>query len=132
MTGLLDPFNRLSYRREDVSLIEWYMELAILRDTYTVMSTGEAMFFSANGNILAILRYAKEGFDHFGKKIDEPGAVLTIINPTKEQHRIVLDLGEEMHSRAAENLFTSRVLPLEKGLIEVDMPPLQADLFRLT
>jgi len=131
MTGLLDPFNRLTYRREDISLIEWYMELAITRNSYPVMSTGEVRFFSANGFILAILRYAADGSDHFGNKIKEPGSILTVINPTNEQHRIVLDLGEEMNSKMAENLFTSRVLPLEKGLIEIDMPPLLAEFYRL-
>ena len=45
MTGLFDPFNRLTYRRDDLSLIEWYMELAILRNSYPVMSIGEVRFF---------------------------------------------------------------------------------------
>jgi glycosidase len=131
MTGLLDPFNRLTFRREDNSLTEWYMELAMLRKAYPVMSTGDVRFLSANGFIFAILRYAEKGLDHFGKEISEEDAILTVVNPTGETHRIVLDLGEEMRCKMEENMFTSRVIKKKKGLIEIEMPPVHVDLFRL-
>ena len=131
MTGLLDPFNRLPFREEDALVIEWYIELAIIRQSNPVMSTGKVRFFSSNGYVLAILRYADGGLDYFGKELPETDAILTIVNPTNDTHRIVLDLGEEMIIERAENLITNQTMPLEKGLLEIDMPPLRADVFRL-
>jgi len=109
MTGLLDPFNRRAFAIEDKEIAEWYRYLARTRHDHPVMSTGYVRFFSTDGSVLGILRYAKDGKDFFGAAIGTD-AVLTIINPVNEPRRIVIEL---------------------EDLIEIDMPPLSAEIIEL-
>ena len=144
MTGLLDPFNRKPFREEDAGLVSWYRTLGALRSEHPVLCTGAVSFFSTNGNVLGILRYTVDGRDYFGKNIGL-SAILTLVNPTDEKHRIVLDL-EEVWDTAAyddsngnglsgiqtiQSLLTERKAAFEKGLVEIDMPPLEAGIFKV-
>ncbi|MCL2111631.1 MAG: glycoside hydrolase family 13 protein [Clostridiales bacterium] len=142
MTGLLDPFNRKAWCEEDSSIIEWYKWLGDLRTSRPVLCTGHVWFFATDGNVLGILRHTVGGCDFFGKEIGSD-AVLTVVNPTDRPHRIVLDLGEiaelmpdgrmgaaiRENTQGAVSLLTGREAALDKGLIEIDMAPLQADVF---
>ena len=143
MTGLLDPFNRRPFCEEDASLLDWYRKLSAIRRANPVMSTGEARFFSTNGNVLGILRHTVNGCDAFGRGIGA-AAVLTVVNPTEEPHRIVFDFGElsgalpegsfdgavweSLHPDAGD--LTGRGAVFEKGLAEIDIPPLGVEIFR--
>jgi len=120
MTGLLDPFNRRAFTEEDADILEWYRKLAALRHEHPVLKTGDVRFYSTNGSVLGILRYAADTSD----------AVLTVINPKKEPRRIVIELDEVREDvLTALSLNTGRVLTLEKGLIEIEMPALNAEIF---
>jgi hypothetical protein len=106
------------------------------------MSTGYVRFFSTNGNVLAILRHTVSKCDFFGNEIGSD-AMLTVVNPTDEPHRIVLDMGEVANSlpkgrigeavlndsQCAVSLLTGREVSFEKGLVEIDIPPLEAEVF---
>ena len=142
MTGLLDPFNRKTWREEDTSLIEWYSWLGKLRNSRPVLSTGYVHFFSTNGNVLGILRHTVNNCDYFGRKIGSD-AVMTVVNPTNEPHRVVVDVGEVADSLpkgllgdalrdgtlVAVNLLTGKKAPLDKGLLIIDIPPLVAEIY---
>ena len=135
MTGLLDPFNRRAFHVEDADIAEWYRILAGIRHEHPVMKTGDIRFFSTDGDVLGLLRYSVGGYDFFGAVI-EPDAVLTVINPKKEPRRIVFELNEVLEHigtdpPAATSLLTGLEAPLEKGLVEIDMPALSAEIFRL-
>jgi glycosidase len=144
MTGLLDPFNRRTWREEDAMIRDWYKKLAAARATHPVLRTGHALFYATNGNVLAVLRHALDGTDAFGKVI-APGAVLTIINPTNESHRIVIDLTEEKQCQTAEqrerfvrtawthakSLVSDCVTPLSDDMFEIEIAPVTAELFQL-
>ena len=151
MTGLLDPFNRRPFCEEDASLPGWYRRLSAIRRANPVMGTGEARFFSTNGNVLGILRHTVDGRDVFGREIGA-AAVLAVVNPTEAPHRIVFDFGElagelpegsfdgavweSMHLDEGEGkLLDEGLLPgrgavFEKGLAEIDIPPLGVEIFR--
>jgi glycosidase len=142
MTGLLDPFNRMTWREEDASMLEWYKWLGNLRASRPVMSTGYVGFFATDGNVLGILRHSVLGCDFFGKETGSD-AILTVVNPTDEPHRIVLDMGEVAGSlpigriggavlsgtQGAVSLLTGRRASLDKGLLVIDIPPLEAEIF---
>ncbi|MCL1847282.1 MAG: glycoside hydrolase family 13 protein [Coriobacteriia bacterium] len=142
MTGLLDPFNRKPFLERDTELTVWYQKLGELRQRNPVLCTGHVLFFSTNGNVLGILRHTVCGRDFFGKRIG-PSVVLTVVNPTSEPHRIVFDFADLLSSiphdadrdlfpeNAAEirSLLTERRVLLEKGLVEIDMPPLSVEIF---
>ncbi|MDR3364262.1 MAG: glycoside hydrolase family 13 protein [Clostridiales Family XIII bacterium] len=144
MTGLLDPFNRGTWREEDAGICEWYKTLAALRSAHPVMSTGNVRFFSTNGNVLGIFRYTVNGRDFFGRELGAD-AVLAVVNPTGEPHRIVFDFGELYAAlpldeasaavwrgtRAARSLLSDRIAPLESGLVVIDVPPAGAELFQI-
>ena len=143
MAGLLDPFNRRPFCEEDASLLLWYQRLGALRLANPVMSTGEVRFFSTDGNVLGVFRHTLNGCDSFGRKIGT-AAVLTVVNPTDEPHRIVFDFGEIFDTmapgsfdeavwkstRSVDSLLTERVAVLERGLVEIDMPPFGVEIFR--
>ena len=129
MTGLLDPFNRRAFAVEDESIIKWYRALASIRQKHPVMSTGKARFFSTDGSALGILRHASDGKDFFGKEIPAE-AVLTVINPMREPRRIVIELDEICSDAySSVSLLYGREVPVKKGLAEIDIPPLNADIF---
>jgi glycosidase len=144
MTGLLDPFNRRTWREEDAEIREWYIWLGRLRREYAVLRTGHVRFFSTDGNILGILRYAMDGRDYFGREIGRD-AILTVVNPSAAPRRIVFDLGEVYETLPPEeddealrksaweavSLRSGDALPLLRGLIEIDMPPHEAEVFAL-
>jgi len=150
MTGLLDPFNRRAFTVEDENIIKWYRALTSIRQKHPVMSTGDVRFFATDGSALGILRHANDGKDFFGKELPAE-AVLTVINPMREPRRIVIELNElcndvysvtnltttkpEMTNElsfckgAAVGLIYGRDLPVKKGLVEIDIPPLNAEIF---
>ncbi|MCL2493807.1 MAG: glycoside hydrolase family 13 protein [Clostridiales bacterium] len=144
MTGLLDPFNRKMWREEDPELLEWYKKIAQLRQEHPALQTGYALFYSTNGNVLGILRYTMDGKDAFGETVSKD-AVLTVVNPTAESHRIVIDLAQEkelqplahreaflrLRGKVAKSLISDRTVPLLSGLCEIEMAPVTADFFRL-
>ena len=144
MTGLLDPFNRKVWREEDPGLLEWYQKMGQLRQAHPALQTGHALFYSTNGNVLGILRYTMDGKDAFGETVGKD-AVLTVVNPTAESHRIVIDLAQEkelqphahleaflrLRGKVAKSLISDRVVPLLSGLCEIEMAPVSAEFFKL-
>jgi len=149
MTGLLDPFNRRTWREEDPAMVDWYRWLGNLRRQRPVMSTGFARFFATNGKVLGILRHTVRGCDFFGNKMDSD-AVLTLVNPTDEAQRIVLDMPEcdkgtvrfchddkgtvrfchnPEDSLVAASLLSDSEILLDNGLMEVNMLPCSVEIF---
>ncbi|MDR3305359.1 MAG: glycoside hydrolase family 13 protein [Clostridiales Family XIII bacterium] len=145
MTGLLDPFNRKTWREEHPAILGWYKKLAALRRAHPVLSTGHALFYSTNGNVFGVLRYTIGGRDAFGEEIGMD-AVLTVVNPSPVSHRIVIDLAQEkeclpfehleiirsLKGTMAESLVQSRTVPMESGLLDIRMEPYTADILRLS
>jgi glycosidase len=145
MTGLLDPFNRRPWHEDDAQMADWYRALAELREKHPVMQAGHVLYYSTNGDVLGILRYTYDMRDAFGAPL-ESDAVLTVVNPTDEAHRIVIDLTQEKecqpeeHWEAFQNtrwlearsLLGEAAFPLTAGLFAIEIAPLTAEIFRLT
>lgn len=79
MTGVCDPFNRQPFKEQDGELCAYYKELATLRNSTPILSTGKAEFMAAGADVLLVLRYIDSGLDEFGESA-ENGAWLTVIN----------------------------------------------------
>jgi glycosidase len=145
MDGLQDPFNRKPFFERDASMRDIYKTLTSVRNSHPVLSLGEVLFYSTNGNVLGILRWTADNKDAFGNPA-ENGAILTVINPTLSAHRIVIDLTEEkeclttQHNqifreriwKVASSLLTDREVSLNAGLLDISIPPLEAEIFELT
>jgi glycosidase len=144
MTGLLDPFNRRPYTCRDEGMLGCYRELARIRNENPVMQTGNAIFYSTNGNVIGILRFNLGGTDAFGKPAADR-AIFTACNPSEKSHRIVIDLRAEKECLTTEHLSIFRSLEWQKGvgltngktveikggLLDVELPPLCADIYEL-
>ncbi|MDR3072665.1 MAG: glycoside hydrolase family 13 protein [Clostridiales Family XIII bacterium] len=144
MTGLLDPFNRMPFSVCDTKMQDWHIFLSGLRATYPVLRSGHVIFYSTNGNVLGILRYNLGGEDAFGSLAEEQ-VLLTLVNPTNETHHIVIDLFAvkdcqetrhrqmfcEMNWTKAKSLTTGSVIQIHEGLLDVEMPPTETDIFEL-
>ena len=79
MHGVRDPFNRLPFKEQDGELCDYYRELARMRNSTPVLSTGEALFMACSADVLLVLRYISSGADAFGEP-SENGAWLGVIN----------------------------------------------------
>lgn len=79
MTGVRDPFNRQPFKEQDGELCAYYQELAALRNSTPILSTGKAEFLAAGADVLLVLRYIDSGLDEFGESA-ENGAWLAAIN----------------------------------------------------
>lgn len=79
MAGVCDPFNRQPFKEQDGELCDYYRELAALRNSTPILSTGKAEFMAAGADVLLVLRYIDNGADEFGESA-ENGAYLAVIN----------------------------------------------------
>lgn len=79
MTGVCDPFNRQPFKEQDGELYAYYKELAALRNSTPILSTGKAEFMADGADVLLVLRYIDSGLDEFGESA-ENGAWLAVIN----------------------------------------------------
>jgi glycosidase len=136
MTGLLDPFNRRTFVKEDPSFEEFYRRLAELRRARPVFTVGSALFYATDGNMLGVLRHTLRGADAFGNPMDK-SAVLTLVNPHPESRRIAIDLTEEkecmssddidaFHNanwRLARSLITGAEVGIRDRLLEIEIDP---------
>ncbi len=80
MKGFSDPFNRGFFKKEGVSLADYYSELARIRREDPVLSLGEASFFAPSPDVLCVLR-EKDG-----------EAVLAVLNRSEEEKSVVCDI----------------------------------------
>jgi predicted type IV restriction endonuclease len=122
-------------------MLDWHKKIAALHAAHPAMQRGHALYYSTNGNVFAILRYLTAGQDEA-----ERDAVLTVVNPTEEVHRIVIDFTQEKegqplrhldairtcHGISASSELTGRALAMEQGLLEISIDPLEAEIFTLT
>ncbi|MDR2157156.1 MAG: glycoside hydrolase family 13 protein [Clostridiales Family XIII bacterium] len=144
MNGLLDPFNRKPYEVRDESMEVFYRKLARIRNENPVMRTGNALFYSTNGNVIAILRFILGGRDAFGNPADDR-MILTACNPSERPHRIVIDLRAEkecltnehweifrsMEWRRAVGLTNQTDGDIKGGLLDISLPPSGAEMYEL-
>jgi glycosidase len=144
MQGFSDPFNRCTYRKNDLDMEEWYEFLSGIRRTNQVLSTGKSIFYSTNGNVLGILRFSIYGEDAFGAVMQDR-AILFLFNPRQESHRIVIDLFaekdclaeadrvvfEERNWKLGKSMVSGDEFGFEAGLLEVELPPLGVEILDL-
>ena len=90
MEGVGDPYNRLPFREERQDLHDWYAALAKRRNASAALSTGEARFLAASGDVLLILRYIRTRQDVFGLPA-ENAAWLVAVNRSKREVRFTVD-----------------------------------------
>jgi glycosidase len=81
-------------RARDPKLVELYAALGRLRRERGALRTGGALYYSTNGDVIGVLRYCFGGEDEFGAPAEDE-ALLTVVNPGNDAHRIVIDLCAE-------------------------------------
>ena len=144
MTGLLDPFNRQTFMERDAEMKEFYAKIASIRNANKVLSTGNVIFYSTDGNVLGILRYNIDGKDAFGNPASD-SAILTVINPTDISHHIVMDFTQEKECQppehleifahrnwqCAKSLLCDSSIEFASGLLDIQIPPLTAEMYEI-
>jgi glycosidase len=145
MIGLLDPFNRRTYETRDASLPAFYRELARIRNENPVMRTGNAIFYSTDGNVFGLLRFNIGGKDAFGNPAEDR-AIFVACNPSEQPRRIVIDLRAEKECLSLEHLAIFQSLEWKKavgmvagaedaeirgGLLDIELKPLVAVIYDL-
>jgi glycosidase len=142
MTGLLDPFNRKTYKVCDEEMLSFYKALGDIRKSRSALAVGGVRFYATIGGVLGIMRCTACGEDVLGRDA-ERSIVLTVVNPSAESKRIVVDLRHSDDCKADEaeeifhgdewtqavSAFTGKRLEAEAGLFEIEMGPLEGDIF---
>ncbi|MEZ4357643.1 MAG: glycoside hydrolase family 13 protein [Eubacteriales bacterium] len=138
MCGMLDPFNRATYRLEDETLLEFYQNIGAIRNTHVALRTGKCCFAALNQNVVAILRWGDETGTASDKRPKE--AFLSVINRSAKKEYVVFDIqsisqcitDEEkscllsaMYEKADCKL-TLESFKIKDGLIELSINPISA------
>lgn len=96
MCGVGDPFNRLPFKEDRTDLHDWYAALAARRNASVALSTGEAEFMAASGDVLVVLRYTREKQDAFGLPAEDE-AWLIAVNRGQERVSFTADCSAAGH-----------------------------------
>ena len=91
--GHSDPQNRRTYPwgAEEAGLVEWYRQLAQLRQNEPVLRTGVWQPLQAGPEIYAFARFTRQGRDGLGKLMKDTLAVV-LINRSEQRQLCELDL----------------------------------------
>ncbi len=106
MEGVGDPFNRAPFKEGDRELHDLYRRLSALRSSAPALSTGHALFFAENSDVLLVLRYITDGLDIFGEE-SENGVWLCVINRAEKPQDYRVDCsaaGLGLHNGTAQPL----------------------------
>ena len=90
MEGFRDPFNRRSYPwgGQDEDLVAYFARVFGLRRAYPVLKTGYCEIQAADGEVVFIRRWLRDGKDVFGAMCDGSAEVLAWINRSEVPHEI--------------------------------------------
>lgn len=85
MEGYRDPFNRRTFKWDDLSsdnpgILKKLMELIKLRKSYDVFKTGYIEFEYFNDNLLVFARYLVNSKDVFGREVSGVNKIRVVIN----------------------------------------------------
>ena len=92
MEGVGDPFNRAPFKEGNQALHDYYAKLCELRNSADALTTGRAVFFAADSEVLLVLRYITDGRDVFGDAC-ENGVWLCVINRSDAARPYYVDCG---------------------------------------
>lgn len=121
--GEKDPDNRRTFPwgRENKEILNWYKDIANLRNKNDFFTTGHFEQLTVNEDIYGIVRYSKNGRDVFGEKLNDEKDKLAFIiinkNPEKK-YRIKLNINKYLKILNDEQLeYFNSYLDKEKVLI---------------
>lgn len=115
MNGLRDPFNRQPFSIQDETIGYHYATLAKIRKSADALSVGHVSFFFYGDDIMGVVRFILDGKDAFGKPA-ENGAYIGIVNRSKENIEMVLDLYNLETCLDQEQLDLLRKAPFKGGM----------------
>ncbi len=93
LCGYADPFNRqcMDWQKDGGVLFNQTKILSRLRSKNACLRTGYCKFIHSKNNVIAFLRYTKDGKDCFGNDCTD-GSILVVINPTNEKRSFTVTL----------------------------------------
>ena len=113
MEGVGDPFNRAPFKEGSKDLHECYARLGALRNSAAALSTGRALFFADNSEVLLILRYITDGKDIFGEE-SENSVWLCVVNRTDAERPYSVDC-----SAAGLGVYSGIAQPISGEIIKL-------------
>lgn len=129
LTGGKDPYNRKTFPwgKENKELINWYKELAALRNAYPMFQTGEwhSLFFGSD--VYGYFRRIRFGQDVFGQTKEE-NAALVLFNRSMTEKKLVVKVSGWLEGECYDFLAGEYVEAMN-GYLEVTIPPLGAKIF---
>ncbi len=93
MNGFTDPFNRAPFTMGNVPLVDWYKQLAALRNAHPALSTGSMAVCAPNSDVVLVLRMITDGTDALGLPA-ENGCYLLAVNRSQQAVTVDIDLAE--------------------------------------
>lgn len=136
LNGLLDPFNRGTFREKDKAMQEYYKQISNLRQKTDALKTGHCVFYRQGEDVIGILRFCVDGKDAF-ENVAEDGMYLTLVNRCEERRAVAVDLFaqeqlmdtkmqetfRELEFKTVSCLLDGEEYEINEGMISLELAP---------
>ena len=130
LEGGTDPLNRGTYPwgEEDDDILSWYRTLIALRNHYDVLRGGYWKPLYAKGSIYSFARYVENETDALGKRAKDNMAIIILNRDHEKEFTFSLDPGLPSGTVLVDPLDDYRMIPLQKGYLQLTLHPLESRL----
>lgn len=143
--GLMDPFNRKTFRKQqNEQMQEYYSMLCRLRKAHAAFRTGNCLFYSRGKDLFGILRFCLRQQDAFGNVADD-GMFITLANRSARAQKVAVDFYKneqlllpqqyehfkDVNFTEAICLETGQTFRINDGLLEIKLEPESVGIFEI-
>ncbi|MEG0834432.1 MAG: glycoside hydrolase family 13 protein [Christensenellaceae bacterium] len=144
MNGLLDPFNRQTFKQAESELHEYYKFIANFRAKTDALKTGNCIFYSQGQDVFGLLRYCIDEKDAFGN-IAKDGIYLMLFNNSYDTKNVAIDLFgcedlttkqdvevfTQLDFRGAKCILTGEKFEVDSGIVQGELPAQSVRIFEI-
>ncbi|KYZ76205.1 hypothetical protein AXX12_07115 [Anaerosporomusa subterranea] len=125
LEGYRDPLNRRTYPwgQEDSTLVAWYRQLISLRNTYSVLQTGDWQSLPLTDDVYGYFRTICGGCDEFGN-LAEDNTALILINRSNSLQEFTVTVPEGIETMS-DMLCGEQEFAVKAGELSVILAPFE-------
>lgn len=130
LAGYRDPLNRATFPwgKENQEILQWYKKVIALRNSYTVLQTGQWLPVLAKNSVYAYVRKIEQGHDVFGyPQKDQRVLIVVNSNPVKGTN-LSIHMGKEARGYLKNLLQPGEQYSIKDGSLQLSLAPLEGKL----
>ncbi|HWQ30775.1 MAG TPA: glycoside hydrolase family 13 protein [Negativicutes bacterium] len=131
LEGYRDPLNRGTYPwgREDKELLEWYRNMASIRNRHGIFSTGKWIPVYSSGDVYGFLRKVENSRDVFGEECEDNTALVLVNRSRTSACSVSIDIGRWHKGLMYDLLSVGDTVEFADGKAVIEIEPLQGKLY---